>query len=470
VESFISASATPLGMRLEFHGAAGGVTGSHLVLDNDGFRIGIDAGLFQGGEGKRNRSGFGHDPRSLGALLLTHAHIDHSGRVPLLVKQGFRGPIYSTPATFDLCDIMLKDSAHLMEEEAERESRDGGDRFGQSSAPLYTEEDVVRAMRRFKPVEYGRRVEMGGLSVVFREAGHILGSAMPEITQGNQKLVFSGDLGRPGAPFLCDPARVTEADWLVLESTYGDRDHAYHAGRGKRLLEIVLDTVERGGNVVIPAFAVGRTQEILYELNPYAEAGKLKGIKCFVDSPMAISAIEIYRRHPECYDSETSELLKHGDDPLEFPGTEYTRSRESSKAINRVNEPHIVISANGMATGGRILHHLAHNLERPESTILFAGYQADGTLGRQLLSGAKTARIIGREFDVRARVESLDEFSAHADRSEILEWLRGFKRFPARVFLNHGEPGATEALAQTIRQEFGADVVVAKTGESYVLE
>jgi metallo-beta-lactamase family protein len=473
VESFISASANPLSMRLEFHGAASGVTGSHLVLDNDGFRIGIDAGLFQGGEGKQNRSGFGHDPRSLEALLLTHAHIDHSGRVPLLVKQGFRGPIYSTPATVDLCEIMLKDSAHIMEEEAKRESRNGGDRNEGPSAPLFTEEDVVWALRRFKPVEYGRRVEMGGLSVVFREAGHILGSAMPEISLGKQKLILSGDLGRPGAPFLCDPEQIAEADWLVLESTYGDREHADRAdkaGRGKRLLEIVLDTVERGGNVVIPAFAVGRTQEILYELNPYAEAGKLKGIKCFVDSPLAISATAIYQRHAECFDSETSELLRHGDDPLVFPGTRYTRSREDSKAINSVKEPHIVISANGMATGGRVLYHLAHNLERPESTILFVGYQAEGTLGRQLLSGAKTGRIMGREFDVRARIESLDEFSAHADRSEILEWLRGFKRFPAQVFLNHGELDATEALAQTIRQEFEADVVVAKTGESYVLD
>ncbi len=457
-------------MRLEFHGAAGGVTGSHLVLNNEGFRIGIDAGLFQGAEGKRNRSGFGHDPRYLGALLLTHAHIDHTGRVPLLVKQGFRGPIYSTPATADLCEIMLKDSAHLMEEGAERENQNGGDRNGWPSAPLYTEEDVVRAMRRFKPVEYGRRFEIGGLNVVFQEAGHILGSAMLEIAFRDKTLVLSGDLGRPGAPFLCDPARVTKADWLVLESTYGDRNHADHEGRGKRLLKIVLDTVKRGGNVVIPAFAVGRTQEILYELNPYAEAGELKGIKCFVDSPMAISAIDIYRHHPECYDSETCELLKHGDDPLEFPGTVYTRSRENSKAINKVNEPHIIISANGMATGGRILHHLAHNLERPQSTILFVGYQAEGTLGRQLLSGAKTVRIMGKQFDVRARIESLDEFSAHADRGEILEWLRGFEKFPSQVFLNHGEPDAIDALAKTIRREFGTDIVVPKTGDSYLLE
>lgn len=457
-------------MKLEFHGAAGDVTGSHIVLDNMGSRIGIDAGLFQGSEGKRNQSDFGHDPKSLCALLLTHAHIDHSGRVPLLVKRGFRGPIYSTTATADLCEIMLKDSARLMEEEAEREGRDLSGHHIPSKAPLYTEEDVVRALRRFKPVDYGQRLEIGGLSVIFRDAGHILGSAMLEISLGNRKLVQSGDLGRPGAPFLCDPARIDEADWLVLESTYGDQNHADQAGRGKRLLEIVLDTVERGGNVVIPAFAVGRTQEILYELNPYAEAGKLKGIKCFVDSPLAISATEIYRRHPECFDSETDELLRHGDDPLVFPGTRYTRSREESKAINSIKEPHIIISANGMATGGRILHHLSHNLERSSSTILFVGYQADGTLGRQLLNGAKTVRIMGKQFDVKARIESLDEFSAHADQSEIMEWLRGFRDFPSQVFLNHGEPSATEALAQAIKEEFGAKVILPKIGESYLLE
>lgn len=457
-------------MRLEFHGAAGGVTGSHTVLDNRGIRIGVDAGLFQGDERNQGGPGFGYNPRSLSALLLTHAHIDHSGRVPLLVKQGFRGPIYSTPATADLCSIMLKDSAHLMEEEAEREGRDLGERHGLSSALAFTESDVAMAMRQFKPILYGQRIEIGGISVAFREAGHILGSAMLVMALGDRKLAFSGDLGRAGAPFLCDPARVAEADWLVLESTYGDRSHADKAGRGRRLKEIVLETLERGGNVVIPAFAVGRTQEILYELNPYAEAGELKGTKCFVDSPMAISAIDIYRRHPECYDEETSELLRHCDDPLEFPGTEYTRSREASKAISKVREPHIVISANGMATAGRILHHLAHNLERPESTILFVGYQAEGTLGSQLRSGAKTIRVMGKQLDVRARIESLDEYSAHADRSEILQWLRGFEKFPSQIFLNHGEPDAAEALAKTIRQEFGAEVIIPRMGENYLLE
>ncbi|NYT01998.1 MAG: MBL fold metallo-hydrolase [Methanosarcinales archaeon] len=455
-------------MKLEFHGAAGGVTGSHMVLDLEGFRVGIDAGLFQGREADRNRMELGHDPGDLQAVLLTHAHTDHSGRLPLLVKKGFRGPVYATPATADLCDIMLRDSARLMEEEAERESNRDGPGEPQTQ-PLYTEEDVVRLVRRFRPVAYDNKMELGNLSVVFRDAGHILGSSLLEISYGKRKLVLSGDLGQPGSPILRDPYRVSEADWLVLESTYGEKDHKDRATRGDRLLEIVQETAERGGNVVIPAFAIGRTQEILYQLNPFAEEGRLKGIQCFVDSPMAISASEIYRRHPECYDAETKELLSRGDQPLEFPGIRYTRSRQESKAINSLREPHIIISASGMATGGRVLHHLAHNLERPESTIIFVGYQAEGTLGRTLQKGADRVRVMGKELEVQARIESLDAFSAHAGRSEIMQWLRAFEQPPSRIFLNHGEAQATGALAERIRDEFDAQVVIPGMGESYVL-
>ncbi len=287
---------------------------------------------------------------------------------------------------------------------------------------------------------------------------------------GKKRLVFSGDLGRPDTPILRDPQRVDEADWLVLESTYGDLDHERMPDRGKRLFQIVSETVEEGGNVIIPAFAIGRTQEILYELNPFAEAGKLSGVKCFVDSPMAISASEIYRRHPECFDQETLDLIKRGDSPLEFPGMEYARSREKSKAINELKEPHIVISASGMCTGGRVLHHLMQNIERKESTILCVGYQAEGTLGRRLLEGIKSVQIMNREFEVRARIESMDAFSAHAGKSEILEWLRAFGSFPGQVFLNHGEDHATEALAEAIRSEFGASVTIPKMNQSFNLD
>lgn len=449
-------------MRLEFHGAVGGVTGSHFVLDDGNFRIGIDAGLFQGKEAELNQRGFGHDPRSLNALVLTHAHIDHSGRAPLLVKQGFEGPIYSTSATADLCSLMLKDSAHLMKEDADRNIRHP--EHGLPRTPLYSEEDVIYAMHRFKSIGYNRSIELGSLSLMFRDAGHILGSAMLEMNFDGRKMLFSGDLGRPGAPILRDPCKPKGADWLVLESTYGDRNHDDLADRGMKLLDIALETIERGGNVVIPAFAVGRTQEILYELNPYAETGRLRGVKCFVDSPLAISASQIYRRHPECFDAETLKMLEEGDDPLDFPGIQYTRSAEGSKAINAMKDPHIIISANGMCTGGRILHHLVHNLERPNSTILFVGFQAEGTLGRMLIDGAKKVRILGKEFNVKARIESIDAYSAHADRREILDWLKSFDIFPVKIFLCHGEPLATRALGEMIKTEFETKVFIPITG------
>jgi len=421
-------------MRLEFLGGAGAVTGSHTVLDTGRTRIGIDAGTFQGGEQleELNWRGFGNEVGKLQALLLTHAHIDHSGRVPLLVKNGFRGPIFTTAATADLCDVMLRDSAHLMDEE----SIHGGHHpdQGRYRPPLYDENDVERALARVRPVKYDIPVDAAGVRVNFRDAGHILGSAMLEIDVAGRKLLMSGDLGRPGAPFLRDPETVASADWLVLESTYGDREHADKADRGRRLFDIVRETIGRGGNVVIPAFAVGRTQEILYELNAFAEKGLLRGVPVFVDSPMAISASEIYGRHPECFDADTKAMLSRGDDPLSFSGMKFTRSKEQSKAINDLREPHIIISASGMCTGGRVVHHLAHNLERQESTILFVGYQAEGTTGRRIRDGARRIRLFGKDFEVRARVAVLDSFSAHADRSEMLDWLGKFKTFPGPFF------------------------------------
>ncbi|MBM4249799.1 MAG: MBL fold metallo-hydrolase [Euryarchaeota archaeon] len=451
-------------MRLEFHGGAGGVTGSHTVLDTGRARIGIDAGMFQGGDGADgdNRRGFGHDVRDLRALLLTHAHIDHSGRVPLLVRSLPSADVFATAATADLCDLMLRDSAHLMEEEA-LHGRHHPEQ-GRWLPPLYGEEDVAAALRRFRTVQYGESLDIAGLSVRFRDAGHILGSAMLEIDTGLGTLVMSGDLGRPGAPILRDPHRPAGADWLVLESTYGDREHPGREDRGRALLDIVRETVRRGGNVVLPAFAVGRTQEILFELNRFAERGELGRVPVFVDSPMAISAKEIYGRHPECYDAETRALLARGDDPLDFSGMKLARSKQESKKINDLREPHIIISASGMCSGGRVVHHLAQNIGREDSTILFVGFQAGGTTGRRLRDGGKRIRLFGKEFDVRARIEALDSFSAHAGRSELLDWLGGFRRFPGTVVLNHGEPSASESLAREIRHRFGADVRVAAPG------
>jgi metallo-beta-lactamase family protein len=468
--------------RLEFHGAAGAVTGSHHLLDTGRTRLGIDAGLVQGSREMEwlNWQGFGHDIRRMDALVLTHAHIDHCGRVPVLAKDGYRGPVFSTAATLDLAGLMLHDSARLMEEEALHDShhpeqgeegrlRGGG--VAVRSEPLFTERDVEDALGLFRPQDYGRPFSPApDIQVRFRDSGHILGSAMVELDISGRVGIFSGDLGRPGSPLLRDPERIAEADWLVMESTYGDREHADKADRGRRLFSIIRETIDRGGNVVIPAFTVGRTQDILYELNTYAEKGQLPLIATFVDSPMAISAGEIYRRHPECFDVETLAMLARGDDPLSFPGLRLARTKEESIKINALREPHIVIAGNGMCTGGRVRHHLAQNLGREESTILFVGYQAEGTLGRQLRDGSKMVRMFGKPFDVRAHIEVIDAYSAHADRSEILDWLEGFKTFPRKIFLVHGEPQASASLASAIYQRFGIEPTVPRSGETLELD
>ena len=468
--------------KLGFHGAAGAVTGSHHLLDTGRTLLGIDAGLFQGSRelDRLNWRVFGHDIRLMDALVLTHAHIDHCGRVPVLSREGYRGPVFSTSATLELAGLMLRDSARIMEEESVHDShhpeqREEGGPQGRDppfqSEPLFTERDVENALGLFRPIDYGRQFSPGvDVNVRFRDAGHILGSAMLELDVSGRTLIFSGDLGRPGSPLVRDPERPAAADWLVLESTYGDREHADKADRGQRLFSIIRETVERGGNVVIPAFTVGRTQDILYELNPFAESGRLPRIATFVDSPMAISAGEIYRRHPECFDEPTRAFLARGDDPLSFPGLVLARTRDDSKRINSLKEPHIVIAGNGMCTGGRVRHHLAQNLGREESTILFVGYQAEGTLGRQLRDGSRSVRMFGKPFDVRAHIEVMDAYSAHADRSEILDWLGGFRKFPQKVFLVHGEPQASASLAEAIEQRFGVRAAVPRPGETYELD
>jgi metallo-beta-lactamase family protein len=455
-------------MKLEFHGAVGGVTGSHMVINDGSTRIGIDAGLFQGGDADRNRLPFGHDPRSLRVLMLTHAHLDHSGRIPLLVKEGFRGPIYSTPATVDLCGIMLKDSAYLMEEEASHENPPPQE-TGSTTSPLYRIEDVTKALKQFRRSGYGRKLETSDFTAVFKDAGHILGSAIIELLWRGKTLVFSGDLGRPGAPFLHDRESIKSADYLILESTYGDRDHSEGYSRGRKLQEVVVETQEKGGNVVIPSFAVGRTQEVLYELNSPAEGGKLKDIKCYVDSPMAIRAVKAYHKNQECFNSETRRLMMLGFDPLSFPSVNYTSSKEESRSISLQKEPHIIISASGMCTGGRVLHHLAENLERPECTVTFVGFQAEGTLGRKIQRGDSSVTIDSKHLDVRARIESIPGFSAHSDRGELLQWLKGFDDLPGQIFLCHGEPNAAESIAMTIKDEFGANVTIPNAGASYQL-
>jgi metallo-beta-lactamase family protein len=464
-----------MAMKLEFHGGAGTVTGSHHVLDLGNKRIAIDAGMFQGSRelDDLNYRGYGHDVSKLESLILTHAHIDHTGRLPNLAKSGFKGPIYSTFATADLCDLMLKDSARLQSDDAERDmkrSQERGDRQQFSHPLLYTEQDVFSVMKRFKPLEYEKQFDLGGAKLTMHDAGHILGSAILEFDINGKKLVMTGDLGAAGTPIIRDPVIVPEADWLVIESTYGNKEHDNKANRSEKLFQVVKETIDKGGNVVIPAFAVGRVQELLYELNPYFESGKLPPVEVYIDSPMSISASEIYKRHPECFDAETNKLLQGGDQPLDFKNLRYSRSSDESRRINELKEPHIVLSASGMCTGGRILYHLEHNVSRTDSTILFVGYMAEGSLGRQMMDGAKKVHIHGKEFDVRARMEKIDSYSAHADLPELVSWMKGFKRFPKTVFAVHGERDALTNLAQVIRKQFGADVSIPAYGDSFELK
>ena len=439
-----------------------GVTGSSFLLDTGSRKILIDCGMFQGSKviGALNRRNFAFPPADIDCVLLTHAHIDHSGLIPRLCKQGFRGPVYATKATVELCSIMLPDSAHIQEFDAEIESRKGK-RAGRSAVePLYRVDDAFACLKQFRPVEYEVGFELGeGIHVHFHDAGHILGSSMLEIhvmEAGTEtQFLFSGDLGRAGQPIIRDPACVKSADFVIMESTYGDRDHGA-TNWEEKLAEIINETVERNGNVIIPAFAVGRTQIILYYLNRLFEARKIPDIPVIIDSPLAIAATDIFRHNTQYYDKEAADILKNEhQSPIEMPQLRFTRTSDESKALNTMTSPAIIISASGMADAGRILHHLKHNLWRPECSILFVGFQAEGSLGRRLVEGGKKVRIMGEEIGVRSHIYNLEGMSAHADRDEIIEWLQCFVHKPANIFLVHGEPQSAEALSELIQERLG---------------
>lgn len=460
-------------MQLAFYGAAKTVTGSSFLLHVGNLKILIDCGMFQGEDDQINYQPFPYDPSDIDYVLLTHAHIDHSGRIPLLVRSGFRGTILAHRATVDLCGIMLLDSAHIQEMEADWANRKRARAGELPIQPLYTTADAQESLKHFRPVSYGAAVELGdGIHVTFRDAGHILGSSILEITYPDRgvtrKVVFTGDLGQKGSPILRDPTIIEEADFVVMESTYGNRLHDDRDLKEARLAAAIGEAVRTGGNLVIPAFAVGRTQEILYHMNALIEAGRIPSMPVFVDSPLAASATEIFRRHPECYNDDTRRLIENGDDPFWFPGLRMIRSADESKALNFLDEPAVIISASGMAEAGRIKHHLKHNLWRPCCTILFVGFQAKGTLGRRIVDGADKVKIFGEEISVQARIESIAGFSAHADQSGLVEWVDGFKKRPTRVFLVHGEPESIDALALLLETKDLA-VTVPDYGEAFDL-
>jgi metallo-beta-lactamase family protein len=449
---------------LQFLGATGTVTGSKYLLEHDGFRVLVDCGLFQGLKELRlrNWSPPPFDPASLGLILLTHAHLDHSGYLPVMYRSGYEGAILTTPASRDLCGIILPDSGHLQEEDARFANRKGYSKH-KPALPLYTEDDARRVIPKIQCVGFATPREVHpGLTVTFRAAGHIVGAAMIEVRLaqkgGREKVVlFSGDLGRPAQPILPDPAPPVACDHMILESTYGNRDHPKDDPK-LRLATIVNDTIRAGGTLLIPSFAVGRTQHLMYLLRELRAEGTIpRDVPIWVDSPMAIEANKIVMRHPEAQDAEMRDAEVNGHDVLGMNDVRFATTIEESKALNNVAYPAIVISASGMAEGGRILHHLAFKLSDHRTTVLFVGFQAAGTRGRALQEGREFVRMYGREIPVKARIETLDGLSAHADRGEIEAWLRSGAR-PGRVHLVHGEPEARDALAQRLREAMKLDV------------
>jgi len=453
---------------IQFLGAAGTVTGSmHLVTAN-GHRVLLDCGLFQGLKELRERNwrDFAFDPKSIDAVVISHAHIDHTGALPLLVRRGYRGPIYCTRATIDLLGVLLPDSAHLQEEDAERANRLHYSKHS-PALPLYTASDAQQALSQLKAAPpYGQSFPVvGDITVTYRRAGHILGAGTVDVQLGTAgpRIVFSGDLGRYDRPILPDPEPVSQADVLLVESTYGDRVHP--PGTDDELATVVKATAERGGVLVVPAFVVDRTQELLWMLHHLEDAGRIPQLPVYVDSPSATDVTEIYLHHPEDLDEEFMAELRSGQTPLHTAHTTFVRAVEDSKRLNDLRGPAIIISASGMATGGRILHHLAHRLPDPKSTVLLVGFQALGTRGRALQDGAKTLKLFGEDVPVQAHVETIHGLSAHADQNEMLRWLGGFIRAPRTTYLVHGEPQSAKALGDLIASRLKWTSQVAQDGQ-----
>ena len=469
-------------MKITFLGAAKTVTGSCYLIESEAGRLLVDCGMFQGysKENALNEEPFPFNPADLDFVLLTHAHIDHSGRIPKLFLDGYKGEVIATKATAELCSIMLPDSGHIQEFENEWENRKRLRAGKPPVQPLYTHQDALDCIKFFHGVKYDEIITLkDSIRVRFNDAGHVLGSSILEIwvqEEGREtKVVFSGDLGNKGMPILRDPSIIKEADYLVIESTYGNRLHQNKESKIDKFLNIILETVEKGGNVVIPSFAVGRTQEIIYELNKQREKygdkyDALMGVPVYVDSPLAVSATEIFRRNLDCYDEEARGYIENGNNPLDFPGLKFTASADESRELNEKKESMIIISASGMCEAGRVKHHLKHNLWRKESVILFVGYQAEGTLGRRILDGARRVKIFGEDITVNAKIEMIEGFSGHADRDGLLEWIQGFEIKPRNIFIVHGEENNMVEFSKSILDSFSIESFIPSRGESYIIE
>lgn len=471
-------------MKITFLGAARGVTGSCHMVEACGKRFLVDCGMFQGTltEQILNYEPFPFEINSIDFVILTHAHIDHSGRIPKLFKAGYKNPVYCTPATYDLSTVMLPDSGHIQEKEIEWVNRKRV-RAGKKPEPaMYTVKDALESIEIFEKVDYGK-VKIIDENISFRlvDAGHMLGSAIVEIwikeDDKTSKIVFSGDLGNEENPIICNPTNIEDADYLVLESTYGDKLHGSIEDQSKEFIKIILDTIDRGGNVIIPSFAVGRTQEILFEINqhvtPELENGKyierLANVPVVVDSPLAKNATEIFEDNYDCYNEQALSHLLTGDNPIGFKNLRFTATPEESMELNQDKTPKIIISASGMCEAGRIKHHLKWNLWRPECTVLFVGYQAEGTLGRRILSGEKTVKIFGEEIGVNAEIRHLNAFSGHADQKGILDWIENIEKKPKKIFLVHGEYEGQKILQSIIESRFGIETVIPERDEKYYI-
>ncbi len=467
-------------MKLTFHGAAGEVTGSAYLVETGGTRFLVDCGMFQGGReaDKKNRKPFPFDPASLDFVVLTHAHIDHSGLLPKLCRDGFTGPIHTSTATTELLEIMLKDSAHIHERDAERANRPrkkSSKKPKKQIVPLYTIADAETANNQAIGHDYNEDFSPAqNVRIRLSDAGHILGSAILEIwvseDETERKLVFSGDLGQPGRPIIRDPQKIEAADYLVVESTYGDRDHKALDPSLDDLLEITRHTLEdKQGNLIVPAFALGRSQELIYYFQHLTCQGHLKDLNIFLDSPMAQAVTRLTMRHLDLFDAEARRLASWHAAGKSSVILKFTETVEESMGLNLIGSGAIILSASGMCTAGRILHHLRHGLPKAQNTVLIAGYQANGTLGRRLVDGASHVNIFGDRIPVNADIRSISGFSAHADRTALMDWVSGFKSPPKQTFVTHGEPDAAEAMRLSLEEQWGSDVLVPEAGKTVEL-
>lgn len=463
-------------MKLTFLGAARTVTGSSFLIETNSAKVLVDCGMFQGSRTVQelNRRPFLFTPAALSAVVLTHAHIDHSGLLPKLIREGYGGPIHSTKVTKELCSIMLPDSAHIQESDTEIINRKG-QRAGKAPvAPMYSADDAYQAVEQFVTHPYNTLVEVApGISIRFQIAGHIMGAAMVEMYVDDEgktvKLLFSGDLGQPNQPILRDPAVIERTDYLIVESTYGDRAHPIY-DREEALAEVVKESIARGGPLIIPSFAVGRTQMLLYHLQNLFKTKRIPSIPVIIDSPLAINATSIILRNPQEYDEEAAALYeKQNHQLMDMPQLRFTRTSDESRALKNLAEPAIIISASGMADAGRVLHHLKHNLWRSEASVLFVGFQTEGSLGRRLVEGAKRVKVLGELISVRAKIYDLEGFSAHADEEQLLAWLKNLECRPTNLFIVHGEYDAALQFAEKIQKELGFSTYIPDYGETAVI-